>query len=355
MTMGMTTAMAVLPLVERPPLSSFCAFCRLVEPVFVGLALAPEPEAPFVGSAGLAVGLMTEVMVMTCGGSPEAVADVMTTTDVSIAVEGGADGAVMVLVGGALAEVGGGAEDWAGGGALDGAGAEEGGAAELCGGGAEEAGGGFDEGAGGGALEGAGAGVEGGGLEAGSGAEGELEAGGGVEGEFEAGVGASDEGCGDAAEGVTDGERGWEAGAEAEAVVRGLLAGADEGATVGLDATKEGDNVLAVTLLDMIAKIAQAGRQGTRKQERTKERLARQRDEQQGQETTGPSRLDGEGEGGYGVSGRGMGWQAASLVGDAEGVSVAQWQRGRGTGGQQRRRRRRVGSDQLSTPLVGPG
>ena len=121
--------MAVLPLVERPPLFSFCAFCRLVPLVLDGVALAPEPDAPFVGSAVLAVGLMTEVMVMTCGGSPEAVADVMTTTDVSTAVEAGVDGAVMVLVGGALAEDwAGGAEDWAGGGALEGGGVEAGGA-----------------------------------------------------------------------------------------------------------------------------------------------------------------------------------------------------------------------------------
>jgi hypothetical protein len=263
--------MAVLPLVVRPPLFSFCAFCRLVEPVLVGVALAPEPDAPFVGSAALPVGLMTEVMVMTCGGWPGAVADVMTTMDVSTAVEAGADGAVMVLVGGALADdCAGGADDWAGGGALDGGGggADVGGS-ELGGGGggADEAGGGSDDGAG--ALEGAGAGVEGAGLEAGSGAEGVLEAGGGLGCEFEAAAGASDEGCGDAAEGVTDGERGWEAGAEGEE--GGLLEeGADEGAAAGLDATKEGDNVLAVTLLDMIAKIAQPGRQGTRSSGRTK-------------------------------------------------------------------------------------
>lgn len=225
--------------------------------------MEPEPDVPFVGWAVLPVGLMTEVMVMTWGGSPEAVADVMTTTDVWTAVEGGADGAVMVLVGGALADdCAGGAEDGAAG-ALDGAGAEVGGSELWAGGGAEEAGAGSDEGAGG-ALEGAGAGVDGAWLEAGSGAEGELEAAEGLEGGFEAAAGVSDEGCGDAAEGVTDGERGWEAGAEGE--VGGLLEeGADEGATaaVGLDATKEGDNVLAVTLLDMIAKRVQPTRQGT--------------------------------------------------------------------------------------------
>ena len=129
--------------------------------------------------------------------------------------------------------------------------------------------------------------MDGAGLEAGSGAEGELEAGGGLEGEFEAAAGASEEGCGDAAEGVTDGERGCEAGAEGE--VGGSL---EEGATAGLDATREGDNVLAVTLLDMIAKIAQARRRGRRRRRRTKERLVKP-GSGQGQETMGPSRFEG--------------------------------------------------------------
>jgi hypothetical protein len=81
--------------------------------VLLGKAEAPVPDAPFEGEAVLSGELMTEVMVMTCGGWPGAVADVITTMDVSTAVEPGAEGAVMVLVGGALAEDGGegGAED----------------------------------------------------------------------------------------------------------------------------------------------------------------------------------------------------------------------------------------------------
>lgn len=180
MTMGMTTAMAVLPLVERPPLSSFCASCRPVVPVVVGLALPPLADAPLGGAAVLAGELMVDVMVMTCGGRPGAVADVMTTTEVKTSVEVGAGAAVTVLIGGALLlEDGGGAggaDDWAGGGALDGAGGGAG--AELGGGdgGAEEGGGAgvSDDGGGAGGLEGVGVGVDGGGFGVGSGVAGAL-------------------------------------------------------------------------------------------------------------------------------------------------------------------------------------
>ena len=286
-TTGMTTAMAVLPPLLMPPLSSFCAFCRPVELVLDESAPVAVEDAPFVGAATLPDGVMIEVMVMTWGGWPGAVADVTTTIEVWTAVEGGAEGAVTVLVpaggGGALlvegavvAAGGGGAlVSAAGGGALvfdvsaAGGGADEG--ARAGAGAGEDSG----AGAGAGALEGAGWGVEGGGLVAGLGAEGELEAragleadcAGALEGAAEAGVGAeaAGEGCG-AVEGVTDGggggaeegeEGGGGGGAEGEAEAAVFVArGAEEAAAAGLDATKESDNVLAVTLPDMFAMVA---------------------------------------------------------------------------------------------------
>ena len=96
-----------------------------------------------------------------------------------------------------------------------------------------------------------------------------------------AGAEASVLGCG-AAEGVTDGEAGPEGAVEAGGAEEGAdsssegageeagsEAGAEEGATSELDATIEGDNVLAAGLLDMLTTtIAQPKRPRTQSKER---------------------------------------------------------------------------------------
>jgi len=131
------------------------------------------------------------------------------------------------------------------------------------------------------------AGVLAGGAEEGAAAEGVLEACGVSDGlsagglEEGAGAEASVLGCG-AAEGVTDGEAGPEGAVEAGGAEEGAdsssegageeagsEAGAEEGATSELDATIEGDNVLAAGLLDMLTTtIAQPKRPCTQSKER---------------------------------------------------------------------------------------
>jgi hypothetical protein len=78
-TTGMTTAMAVLPPVLRPPLFSFCTFCSPVWLVLDG-AEVPVPEgdpAIPVGCPALVL-VLYEVMKMTLGCSPARVGEGVT-------------------------------------------------------------------------------------------------------------------------------------------------------------------------------------------------------------------------------------------------------------------------------------
>lgn len=263
--------MAVLPPVLRPSAFSFCAFCNWVESVLEGSAApVPEGEALLVGAAVGESGVKVRITVTTDGVSP---APVGVTVETITWVEGGADGAVKTLVstkvGSLLVEAGGAAaDDCAGGGALDWAG---GGVAEVDGAGAaDEAGGGawLDWAGGslvGAALDGAALEAGGGGSDEGAAAEGVLEAGGGLEGESAGGLdeaaGAEGSVGAGAADGVTDGEGrsdegGSEDGAEAGGADEDNASGADEAAGADEGERMEVDNVLSVTLLDMMATMA---------------------------------------------------------------------------------------------------
>jgi hypothetical protein len=238
-TMGMTTAMAVLPPVLSPLEPSFWAPWSPAASLFDGVLLAPAVLPLCVGAAD---GVMVEMTVTTDGVSPAAVGVwVMRIRDVRTSVaDGGAEEAVTtdVATGGGVLEGGAAAADDAGGGAA------------LEAGGAEDAGGGFDEAAGGGVLtgaadEGAGACEDGGSAE-----DGGLD----WAGDEGAGAGVAEESAG----GVTDGAGGDEAAA--------CEGGADDCAGLeGEDATKEETNVLAVPLLDMLTTIGMRNHKECRK------------------------------------------------------------------------------------------
>lgn len=187
-TMGITTAMAVLPPVLSPVEPSFWAPWSPAASLLDGVLLAPAVLPPCVGAAD---GVMVETTVTTDGVSPAAVGVCVTRiNDVRTSVaDGGAEDAVTTDVA-------------TGGGVLVGGAADDAGCAALDAGGAEDAGGGFDD-AGGGVLTGAA--DEGGGAceDGGSAEDGGLDCAG------DEGAGAAEESVG----GVTDGAGGDEAAA----------------------------------------------------------------------------------------------------------------------------------------------
>jgi hypothetical protein len=189
------------------------------------------PDLPvLLACDGESDGVMVDTIVTTAGVSPGLVGVwVMRIRDVWISVaDGGAEGAVTTEV---VSRLG-----------VDAGGAADDGGLDTAGGGAEDAGGGLEEaGAGGGVLAGGADEGAGGCEEGGSAEDGGLD----CAGDGDDGAGAAEESAGD----VTDGKGGVEAGAEA------AEGGGDCSGLEGEDATKEGTNVLAVPLLDMLTRI----------------------------------------------------------------------------------------------------